>query len=313
MTGVSNYEFRLTDTTAGTVSTIPVNGTSWTPSQALFPSDNYVWSVGAIGATNKITWDRPLSFTILPTALAPSGPLTNVEPTFTWTGVTGVGNYEVRLVDETIDQVVNTVVAGTSWTPSQPLNLNDSYAWRVGAIGANNRIGWGGSLFFTIPLTAFGPSGSITTLLPTFTWSDITGVPSYEVRLADRTTGQVVNTVVAGASWTPTAPLNLNNTYVWSVGAIGANNTVTRWSSPLTFAIPPLTGIGPSGTISTRLPTFTWNGVTGVSSYEIWLTDQTTHLIVTAITSGSSWTPSQPLNLGDQYSWRVGAVGAPKT
>ncbi len=80
------------------------------------------------------------------------------------------------------------------------------------------------------------------------------------------------------------------------------------WSDPLSFKIMP-TGTGPNGTIATNLPTFSWNSMVGVVSYEVWLTDQTTgqNVIVPNLNT-TTWTPTQPLALGDKYVWWIGAV-----
>ena len=113
-------------------------------------------------------------------------------PTFTWTGVTGETNYEFQLYDETTGWIVRSVVGGTSWTPSQPLNAGDNYAWWVGTIGPNNKITWDSPLSFKAVPTPIGPKGTIATLLPTFTWTGVTGVTNYEVQVYDGTTGQIV-------------------------------------------------------------------------------------------------------------------------
>ena len=87
-----------------------------------------------------------------------------------------------------------------------------------------------------------------------------------------------------------------NNTGATSTGNVGTGSVA---------ATPP----GPSGSIATDLPTFTWNNVTGAASYEIWLTDQTTNTHVTyANLTSTTWLPPRPLVLGDSYVWWVGAV-----
>src|SRR4029077_3649556 len=68
-------------------------------------------------------------------------------------------------------------------------------------------------------------------------------------------------------------------------------------------------GSGPGGTIAASQPAFTWTSVTGAASYKVWLTDQTTgQTVVVPNLTGTSWSPSQPLTLGDNYTWWVGAV-----
>ena len=305
ITGVTSYEVALFDQNTAQTTIAMVSNATWTPSQSLNAGDNYLWWVGAVGANNQIGWDNPLAFNIAPTASGPSGNIATLQPTFAWNNVTGVTSYEVALYDQTAHQTTITMVSGTSWTPSQPLNMGDSFVWWVGAVGAGNKIGWDTPLSFTTPtVTAIGPSGPITSVLPTFSWNGFAGVSSYEVWLVDETTNQTTSAVVPGTSWTPSQPLNVADNYTWWVGAIGAGNKIS-WDSPLSFTIP-LTPTGPAGTITTLQPAFTWNGITGVGSYEVYLLDQTSGQIVTAVATGTTWTPSQALNLGDKYTWYVG-------
>jgi len=239
--------------------------------------------------------------------LGPVGNIATVQPTFAWNGVAGVSSYEICLADRTTNQTVTPIVTGTSWTPAQLLNPGDSYVWWVGAIGPIGRITWNNSQTFTIAVTADSLSGTIATLLPTFTWKSITGVTSYEICLADRTTNQTMSLTVTGTSWTPSQPLNPGDTYVWWVASISANGKIA-WDVGQKFTIA-VTASSLSGTIATAFPTFTWNSITGVTSYELCLTDRTTNQTVTPTLTGTSWTPTQPLNLGDKYVWWVGAIG----
>jgi hypothetical protein len=307
VTGVSSYEICLADRTTNQTVTPTVTGTVWTPSQPLSPGDNYVWWVGAVGADGKIAWNVGQTFTIAVTANNLSGTIATLLPTFTWTNITGVTSYEMCLADRTTSQTVTSTVTGTSWTPTQPLNPGDTYVWWVASISAYGKTAWDVGQTFTIAPTGSGPSGTIATLLPTFTWNSITGVTFYEIWLTDKTTNQTVTPTVTGTSWTSTQPLNLGDNYVWWVGA-GANGKIA-WDIGQTFTIA-VTANSLSGTIATLLPTFTWNNITGVGTYQICLTDRTTNQTVSFTVTGTSWTPPQPLNLKDTYVWWVGAIGA---
>ena len=303
---MSSYDLTLTDEGAGQTMTTGVAGTSWTPSQSLNPGDIYMWSLGAISASSEFISTKPLTFTIAPTANRLSGVIATLQPTFTWNEVIGATDYQVWLVDQTTNQIINPIVTGASWTPSQPLNVGDQYVWAVGAMDGGPHIGWSSVQSFTIAPTGSGPSGVIATLQPTFSWNTVAGVANYQVKLVDESTNQIINPIVTGASWVPSQPLNPGQNYIWSVGAIGGNSQI-GWDSPLTFTIAP-TAIGPSGPVTTLLPTFTWNAVAGATNYQFWLVDQTIHQTVNPIVTGVSWTPSQPLNPGDNYIWWVGAI-----
>ncbi len=97
--------------------------------------------------------------------------------------------------------------------------------------------------------------------------------------------------------------------------APGTADTLTVTVSSVVLATAPtiIVTAGPSGTIATTLPPFTWTAVPG-TVYSIWLTDQTTGKItVVANLAGPSWTPAQPLVLGDKYTWWLGVVQGQST
>jgi hypothetical protein len=221
--------------------------------------------------------------------------------------VAAADSYEVWLTDQTTNTTVTYPnITGTSWTPPQALTLGDNYTWWVGSVQGQT-IAWSTAVGFVIQPTAIGPSGAISTTLPTFSWTSVTGADSYEIWLTDQTTDTTTTYPnLTGTSWTPPQPLNVGDNYIWWVGAV--QGKTIAWDSALRFVIEPA-ATGPSGAIATNLPTFSWSSVAGATSYEIWLTDQTTGTTVTYPNlTGTSWTPPQPLNLGDRYIWWVGAV-----
>ena len=221
--------------------------------------------------------------------------------------MTGVASYEIWLADQTTNtHVTYANLTGTSWQPPQPLVLGDNYTWWVAAV-AGQTYAWSDPSKFTIRPTASGPSGDTATNLPTFAWNNVTGATSYEIWLTDQTTNtHVTYANLTGTTWQPSQPLILGDNYTWWIGAVHAGTI--GWSTPLSFVIRP-TAITPIGTIASDLPTFTWSSVVGASSYEIWLTDQTTNAVVkyTNLT-GTAFTPTTPLVMGDKYIWWVGAV-----
>src|SRR5207248_2840177 len=72
-------------------------------------------------------------------------------------------------------------------------------------------------------------------------------------------------------------------------------------SLDFTVAVPALTG--PNGTIGTVVPAFTWNGVGGVTQYEVYVSDLTTGQVQDLTVSGTTWTPTTPLVSGHSYRW----------
>src|SRR5262249_15197869 len=148
-----------------------------------------------------------------------------------------------------------------------------SYTWWVGAVGGQTTT-WDSSLTFTVAPTTNGPSGAIKTLTPTFAWANVTGttIDSYTVYLSDQAGGAPqVFTGLTGPSCGHVPPLAAGHSYTWWVGAVQGQNTT--WSSGRTFSIP-LTAVGPSSTISSVVPAFSWGPIAGVTQYTVYLSDQ---------------------------------------
>jgi hypothetical protein len=305
--GAGSYKLWLTDNTTGQATVISnLVGTSWTATQPLVLGDKYTWWVGAVSG-QSVAWNSGQDFTIAPIGTGPSGTIASNVPVFTWTRVSGAASYKVWLTDQTTGQtVVAANLSGTSWTPAQPLTLGDNYTWWAAAVQGQT-VAWSSAVNFRIAPTTGGPAGVIATNVPVFTWSFVTGATSYKVWLTDQTTGQTTLVPgLTGSSWTPAQPLTLGDDYTWWAGAV--QGQTTTWSDSVDFRIAP-TGSGPSGTIATNVPVFSWNSVTGAASYKIWLTDQTTgQTVVIPNLTSTSWSPSQPLALGDNYTWWVGAA-----
>src|SRR5262249_14501560 len=158
-----------------------------------------------------------------------------------------------------------------------------------------------------------GPSGSDSTL-PTFTWNNVTGANHYDIWIQDAKTRQMLRDQnVTGTSWVPTGALTLGETYQWWVRAVDNVNSPRPWRTMLSFtayarATPVL--IGPSGSSSIGLPTFTWNAITGADHYEIWINDITSKrspALQDKNVTGTSWIPAASLKQGDTYQWWVRA------
>jgi hypothetical protein len=256
--------------------------------------------------------DRCLLSLTAPMPISPSGTITTNLPTFAWTSVAGADHYYLYGSDQTTGQTVvnNSNVPGTSFAPAQALTLGDNYLWWVAAVNAQGS-SWDSAVSFRIAPTASGPAGTINTNVPTFTWSSVTGADHYYLYVSDQTTGKptVNNSNVSGTSFTPAQALTLGDTYMWWVAAVNAQGT--GWDSAVSFRIAP-TASGPSGAIGTTLPTFTWSSVAGADHYYLYVSDQTTGgtVVNDNNVSGTSFTPAQPLTLGDTYVWWVAAVNS---
>jgi predicted phage tail protein len=320
--GAVKYDLWVGDvSTQQVVANGAVSGTSWTPSTALANGNIYQWEVQAVDSSgNTGPWSAVAQFTDsnlpVPALVAPTGSAT-VQPTFSWTAVTGAASYDLVLQDQSTGQSSQqTGLKSTTFTPSSPLTVDDTYAWSVNAVDSKGNSGPSSAplTFAVTNLTAptlISPSGPAVPQ-PVFTWNALAGAVSYNLWLTNKNTGQVLNpTGITATTWTPGTALAQGNTYTWWVQGVDSNGIAGPWSAPLTFSeavLPAPALIAPSGTAG-PLPTFTWNAVFGADHYDIWVQDLSTNQVLrNTSVGGTSWSPTSPLIQQDSYSWWVRAI-----
>jgi hypothetical protein len=162
-----------------------------------------------------------------------------------------------------------------------------------------------------------GPSGSITSATPTFTWTAVAGADHYDIWINDLTTGQsqaLGNSHVTGTSWTPGSGMVQGHSYRWWGEALSSSGEAGAWSGSMDVSIAPLatpTLTGPAGSTSSATPTFTWNAVAGADHYYIWIDDLNTgQALGNSHVTGTSWTPGSALAQGHSYRWWVEALSS---
>ncbi len=315
VTGAGSYDLYIYDQTAGKV-VINSGGisssASTTQAQSLTIGHTYTWWIGAVQGQH-VAWSAGLTFTVLVTAIGPSGPLATALPTFSWNTVTGAGSYELYIYDQTAGKVAQDLpVSNTPYTltQAQALTIGHSYTWWIGAVVGQSTT-WSSGLNISIPMTTIGPNGTIATNQPTLTWKAIPGAGSYDLYIYDQNTGAVsVNLKnLSGSSYTLSAAqaLPVGDAFTWWVGAVQGTNVA--WSNARTFT-PAGNVLSPSGNITTANPDFSWLGVIGATSYELWVSDNSTGQLITdspGITATHT-TLGQTLTVGDNYTWYIGAV-----
>jgi hypothetical protein len=164
--------------------------------------------------------------------------------------------------------------------------------------------------------SATGPSGGVIALLPTLTWSPVSGATSYDIWLNDVTSGAVglLHGQSSATSWTATSALTVGDSYIWWVRGVGAGNSTGPWSGAATFnvaGLPVPVPTAPLGGVATLAPTFTWNAVGGADYYDVWVDDTTTgqsQVLRNTKVTGTSWAPTTMLTVGHAYKWWVRAL-----
>ena len=257
-------------------------------------------------------------------------------PTFSWNSVPGTTRYALYVLDTTANTVlINTTVVGNSYVATAGLTPGDSFSWYIGAVGTNGS----GTVFnatpqnFTlaalaVPVPVNPLSGTVLAATgydqPTFSWQAVTGANHYSIVVSDTTSGALIAYAnVAGTTFTPATVMTPGDTFVWYVGAVGANGMGIDYdvAAAPTFTLAPLAAPAPLGPITGLIPatagydqpTFSWTAVTGTTHYALVVVDTTANaattvpLYNTSIT-GTSFVASAWLDAGHSFVWYVGAV-----
>ena len=360
MTGATSYGLFVEDATLREMEFPPkvVAGTSFSFASPALPLTNthtYIWWVEAFNASGDASpASLPMNFNVTtpgtgvgtPTAVSPAGTTTTLVPTFQWTAVTGANGYYLTIIDKTHNvAIVSNLgpIVGTSTVVNVPLTSGDSYQWYVSAWKNTGVLGLAATQSFTVSAASLGvptltsPTGGVTSVTPTLSWSPVTGASGYLVSLVDDTvfdTFASSNSIaalipVSGTTYTPPSHLTGGHTYSWSVSAAFTINGVPVQgpvSSSAVFSVSPEpipTLSGPSGTVNTVTPSFQWTSVPGATYYGLVLVDSTggtsgqQALLAGNLTSGTaslplfmngtSYSPLMPLKNGDTYQWYVQA------
>ncbi len=262
---------------------------------------------------------------------APVGNVFDTTPRFTWDSIPGTSRYDIW-VDQTLPsisrQVVrNEFVSNASFEPSSSLGPG-TFTWWVRAYDADGNVGdWSvGKTFSIVKPTVLTPGAATLDSTPTITWSSV-GAPRYElwVDQVGGTNRIIHQTALTTTSFTPATALP-NGTYrVW-VRGLALDGESGLWSDVRTFQmdfrVGPIT-ITPVGITTDTTPTFSWQAVEGVASYDLWVDDVTggkSQVIrvqnIPHVNGAStiSWTSPGILNPG-QYRWwvRSNSVEGPKS
>jgi hypothetical protein len=324
VSGAATYSFWMEDLTTKAVTQLTgLTNTTCTLPQPLTVGHSYTWFAGAISLNNQATfWSGPQYFNIAPIANSPSGVIGSQLPTFTWTGVPGVTLYWLWINDQTTNTaavISQQNLTGSSYALTSGLTPGHSYSWWIGAANGGTTA-WSAPQTFSIPALAAptlnDPAGAVVTTTPTFTWSAVSGAATYSFWMEDLTTKAVTQlTGLTSTSCALPQPLTVGHSYTWFAGAVSLNNQATFWSGPQYFTIAPIAN-SPSGVTGSQLPTFTWTGVAGVTSYWLWINDQTTNtaaVVSQQNLTGSSYTLTGGLTPGHSYTWWIGAANGSTT
>ena len=281
--------------------------------------EDYAVKINALPAAVTPVINRPIDFNLADGRIPQTSDLT---PTIAWSQHDA--NFAYKLV---VTNSVNAAVFTVDTTPlsSATVPSNLPAGIYTATVTAYNRgltaaapATW---QFQIVPLVVTSPVGNVTTSRPTIKWDAVEGTKTYNVVVESLTTGAIVinqtittATVVPPAlpnQFIPTADLPLGR-YQVRVRATDAADLPGDWSSFVNFTVktaPVVTA--PAASVTTLRPTVTWNPVVGAATYNVTLTFFTDNGVppITATVSGTSWTPTENLRLGE-YRVTVQAFNA---
>jgi hypothetical protein len=281
--------------------------------------------------------------TVAPTLVGPSGAVGTATPTYTWSAVPNATGYTFFAdlnggITTSYTPAAAGCATGTgncSVTPAAAISVGVNVGWIVNAVNAAGPGPWSPPNFIvliTAPAapTLVGPSGTIATATPIFTWNAVPNATSYT--LFTDANGGITTTytaAVAGcAAGTGTCSAIIPGVSIpagvpvgWTVNAVNVAGT-SPWSAPSFFVVNVPTApatptlVSPSGAVATATPTFTWNAVANATFYTLFRDDTGVSTNFTAVAAGCaagtgtcSVTPTTVTANGVAVGWVVNATG----
>jgi hypothetical protein len=161
--------------------------------------------------------------------------------------------------------------------------------------------------------TITGPGAVTAVARPTVVWTVIPGAVSYEVRLVNASTKQVVLAAATSpiTSFMPASGLGVG-LYEVAVRAVMPGGLKHAWSAISTFRIDmPVVVVAPPLSFATRRPTVAWSPLAGTVRYDVEILNSRGTVVARAIgVTGTSWSPVANLTAGTGYRFRVRGVDA---
>ena len=123
----------------------------------------------------------------------------------------------------------------SSYTPSTALAANSTFYWRVRVYNVLGQYSnWSSVRHFHTklppPWLVSPGNGEVTTTLPAFGWSNVSGATSYVLQVSTSPSFSTlkINKTVIGSSYTATSTLSAGKKYYWRVYAKGTFKS--QWS-----------------------------------------------------------------------------------
>jgi len=242
------------------------------------------------GATPGNIWQFDLSSS--PTGVSPVGDISNQYPEFSWPAVPRAEYYQLLI--KTTSNVTrhrqwhkaeDITTNGVCKVPSPFSHADGSYNWWVLPWNPNGTGPWSNNIFYTVDgpdkpdtATLLTPDSSVNTYTPTFSWKHVPRATYYLLQINRGTTRlyrgwhRAVD-VVEGATISVESPKYLaSGTYLawvmpWNPNGSGTWSDVVEFTVSAPYTSTRLQITGPTGTVDTMAPTFTWDADANATHY----------------------------------------------
>jgi len=250
--------------------------------------------------------------------------------------VTGATSYNLEASTKSTFSatILNKTISAATYTPTSDIPGNSPIYWRVRTLVNNVWGAWSETRLFYSPNPPSTPNLSspandalTTSLQPVLDWSNSslpanTTFDHYDLQIANDTgfTLGLMDLTISGPATNsdyPFTAITPNTGYYWRVCAVNTIGQSSNWSSIyyLRSAMQAPTLQSPANSTTPAMitfrPSFSWNTVSGASSYTIQISTSATFSskLVNTKANGTSYTPTSDLPLNKVLYWRVRSEG----
>ena len=195
-----------------------------------------------------------------------------LRPLISWDALPGADGYRVFVRNETSgDVVTDTTVTESRFTPTSDLPFGRYSVW-VRGIGPDNSQGiWSTVVRHSISPQPLSPAGPSFETQPTFSWSSLAGVESYQLYVQSGREVIINQSGLSATTFTHDVPFS-NGLHRWWIRPFDANGNAGGWSARGDFYVGGRTTVTqPTTTVTDALATISWDPVDGADSYEVYL------------------------------------------
>lgn len=258
-----------------------------------------------------------VSLTIPPVAPQILGPLGNAEgqrPEFTWEAIPGAESYQLWLVHSSGgsgDPVINTIVDGTSFTPTEDLRVGRYRTWVRANLPGGVQTDWVDATFgVSVKTTIHDVPFFANTRQPTFSWDPVAFSSGTRIYVTNTTTQEngVIDAIVPDNEYNVLEDLAFGRYRIWVRIAVPGGYQA-EWSEPVDYFVGP-EPVAPVAPTRDATPEFTWTAIERAATHQVYVVGPSGVVINESDLAGTSFIPTDSLPNGDYRWWVRGFTAA---